>query len=57
MVRGYIIEYLKIYIMKFSQIDFDCDNSNFFSGILVDLGLFLTHFDGFWGIQIVFFFF
>ena len=57
MVRGYIIEYLKIFIMKFSQIDFDCDNSNFFSGILVDSGPFFKHFDGFLGIQIVVFFF
>ena len=41
MVRCYIIEYWKIYIMKIVSIDFDCNNSNFFGGILVALGNFL----------------
>ena len=50
MVRWYVIEYWKICVVKyiFIVITLTC------SGILADLGQFLRHFNGFWGVLKVF---
>ena len=44
MVRWWIIEYRKIYIMKISKIDVDCNNPHFIGGFLVIKGIFLKVF-------------